>query len=63
MLDCYENGMEINLEKEVNTNFENEIYTAINKCTSGKLREIKDMLPNEVSYFDIKYYTIKININ
>lgn len=63
LLDCYENGMEINLEKEVNTNFENEIYTAINKCTSGKLREIKDMLPNEVSYFDIKYYTIKININ
>ena len=63
LLDCYENGMEINLEKEVNTNFENEIYTAINKCTSGKLREIKDMLPNEVSYFDIKYYIIKININ
>lgn len=61
LLDCYENGININLEKEVNANFENEIYKAINKCSSGRLREIKDMLPNEVSYFDIKYYLIKIN--
>lgn len=61
LLDCYENGVNIDLEKEVNTNFENEIYTAINKCSSGKLREIKDMLPDEISYFDIKYYLIKID--
>lgn len=61
LLDCYENGLIIDLEKEVNIRFENEIYKAINKCNSGRLREIKDMLPNEVSYFDIKYYLIKIN--
>lgn len=62
LLDCYENDMDINLVKEVNTKFENEIYMAINKCASGRLREIKDMLPEEVSYFDIKYYIIKMNI-
>ncbi len=61
LLDCYENGIDINLAKEVNTNFEDEIYNAINRCNSGKLREIKDMLPDEVSYFDIKYYIIKMN--
>ena len=61
LLDCYENDLIIDLEKEVNIRFENEIYKAINKCNSGRLREIKDMLPNEVSYFDIKYYLIKIN--
>lgn len=61
LLNCFENGMDIDLESVVNSKFENEIYDAISKCSSGKLREIKDMLPDEVSYFDIKYYLIKIN--
>lgn len=60
LLDCFESGMDINLESVVNGKFENEIYDAINKCNSGKLREIKDILPDEVSYFDIKYYIIKM---
>lgn len=62
LLDCYESGMDINLECMVNTKFENEIYSAINMCNSGRLREIKDMLPEEVSYFDIKYYIINMDI-
>ena len=61
LLDCYESGMDINLEDVVNTKFENDICNAINMCSSGRLREIKDMLSEEVSYFDIKYYIIKIN--
>lgn len=61
LLNCFENGMDIDLESVVNSKFENEIYDAISKCSSGKLREIKDMIPDEVSYFDIKYYLIKIN--
>lgn len=61
LLDCYENGMDINLESVVNSKFESEIYDAINSCSSGKLREIKDMLPDSVSYFDIKYYLIKMD--
>lgn len=61
LLDCYESGMDINLEDIVNTKFENDIYNAINMCSSSRLREIKDMLPEEVRYFDIKYYLIKIN--
>lgn len=60
LLDCFENGMDIDLESVANSKFENEIYSAISKCSSAKLREIKDMLPDEVSYFDIKYYIIKM---
>lgn len=62
LLDCYENGMDINLENEINTQFENDIYDAIRKCSSGKLREIKDLLIDDVSYFDIKYYLIKMKL-
>ncbi|MCI8361692.1 MAG: DNA helicase RecQ [Clostridia bacterium] len=61
LLDCFENDMDIYLESLVNSKFENEIYEAINKCSSGRLREIKDMVSGEVSYFDIKYYIIKMN--
>ena len=59
LLDCYEKNMEINLEKDVNSNFEKEIYEAINNWNGEKLRDLKDVLPEEVSYFDIKYYVIK----
>lgn len=60
LLDCYENNMEINLEKYLNTSFENQICEKIKECSSGKLRDIKDSLPIQVSYFDIKYYLIKL---
>jgi len=59
LLDCYERDMDINLEKDVNSNFENEIYTAIKNWNAEKLRDLKDSLPDDVSYFDIKYYLIK----
>lgn len=59
LLDCYEKDMEINLEKHVNINFEDEIYKAIKIWNGEKLRDLKDMLPEDVSYFDIKYYVIK----
>lgn len=61
LLDCYEKNMEIDLEKDVNCNFEKEIYEAIKNWNGEKLRDLKDLLPEEVSYFDINYYLIKYN--
>lgn len=61
LLDCFEKGMDISLEKEVSFEFENEIYEAIKKCESGLLRDIKSSVPEEVSYFDIKYFLIRMN--
>lgn len=51
--------MDITLEKYVNTSFKDEIYMAIKNWTGEKLRDLKDSLPDDVSYFDIKYYLIK----
>ena len=59
LLSCFETGMDIDIEKEVNTKFENIIYDAIEKLGFEKLRPLKDELPEEVSYFDIHYYVIK----
>lgn len=61
LLDCYEKNMNINLEKEVNCKFEKIICEVIESSKFEKLRDIKDRLPNEVSYFDIKYYLINMN--
>lgn len=59
LLDCYEKNMEISLEKYVNSNFKDDIYKAIENWNGEKLRDLKDMLPDSVSYFDIKYYIIE----
>lgn len=59
LLKCYELGMEINLNDYINSNFETAIYNAIDTLGTEKLRPLKDALPEEVSYFDIKYYIIK----
>ena len=59
LLKCYEDDMEIDLEKDIKVNFENQIYDAINKVGCDRLRPLKDILPSEVRYFDIEYYVIK----
>lgn len=59
LLDCYEKNMDISLEKYVNSNFKDDIYKAIQNWNGEKLRDLKDMLPDGVSYFDIKYYIIE----
>ena len=62
LIKCLELGMEIELEKEIQTQFENIIYEAIDKVGTEKLRPIKDILPENVNYFDIRYYIAKMNI-
>ena len=59
LLKCYEDGMDVDIEKEINTKFEGQIYEAIRKIGIEKLKPLKEALPEEVSYMDIKYYILK----
>lgn len=61
LIKCYELGMDIDLEKEIQTQYENDILKVINEIGTEKLKPIKEALPEDVSYFDIKYYIIKFN--
>lgn len=63
LLKCYENDLDIDLTRCINTPYENDIVSAITKLGSEKLRPLKDILPEEVSYFDIKYYVLKFSKN
>ena len=56
LIDCLEKGMDLNLTKYVHTEFKTEIEKAINDIGIEKLKPIKEALPEEVSYFDIRYY-------
>lgn len=62
LVKCFELGMEIDLEKEINTNYENLICDTIKKVGTEKLRAIKDALPYDVTYLDIKYYIAKLGL-
>lgn len=59
LLKCLELGKSINLSNYVNSNFEKDILAAIEKIGYDRLKPLKELLPDEVSYFDIKYYVIK----
>lgn len=56
LIDCFEKGMDLNLEKYVHTEYRDEILKAIEEIGTEKLKPIKEALPEDVSYFDIKYY-------
>lgn len=63
LIDCYKDGMEIDLEKEIHTQYEKEICNMIHFMKGALLRDIKAALPYEVTYFDINYYIAKIEKN
>lgn len=58
LLKCYENGMEINLGEYINEDFRDDVYCAIEQVGYERLRDIKDLVPVEVDYFNIKYFVI-----
>lgn len=60
LLKCYEDDFEIDLEKDIHTDFKDVIYEAILANGTEKLKPLKDILPDKVSYMDIKYYIIKL---
>lgn len=59
LVKCYELEMDIDLSKDVNMEFEELIYNAINTLGFEKLRPLKDYLPSNVSYLDINFFVIK----
>lgn len=60
LIECFKDGMEIDLEKEVHTQYEKEICNMIHFMKGALLRDIKAALPYEVTYFDINYYIAKL---
>lgn len=62
LIDCYKEGMEINLEKDIHTQYEKEICNMIHFMKGARLRDIKANLPFEVTYLDINYYIAKLSI-
>ncbi|MEG1204540.1 MAG: DNA helicase RecQ [Clostridia bacterium] len=58
-LKLYLDGKKIEIEKYINTQSANIIIEAISKLGEEKLKPIKDALPENINYFDIKYYIAK----
>lgn len=59
LLKCYELGMDLNIEKDINIQYKDIIFDAIKHLGIEKLNPLKTYLPNDVSYFDIKYFIIQ----
>lgn len=59
LIKCYEFDMDIDLSKDVNLQFKDLIYQAIDELGFEKLRPLKDALPSGISYFDINYFVAK----
>lgn len=59
LLDCYKDGMDIDLEKEIHTQYKDVIFDAIRKFGTEKLKPLKEAVPEEVSYLDIRYYILE----
>ena len=58
LLHCFENEININLEKDIQIQYKEEIYKAIDEIGFERLRPLKDILPSSVSYLDIRYFII-----
>lgn len=63
LLKCYEADFDVDLEKNVQTQFKDDILNAINLIGIEKLKPLKDALPSQVTYFDINYYVIQYKKN
>jgi len=59
LVDCYKNGMDINLDSLIPKEYEQQILDAIKVHGNEKLKAIKDELPNEISYGAIKFVICK----
>lgn len=59
LLKCFELGMEIDINKYVQFEYENIIMEKIKEIGFDKLKPLKEALPDCVSYFDIHYFIIR----
>ena len=58
LLKCFEIGMEIDIDKYVQFEYEDIIIEKIKEIGFDKLKPLKEALPDSVSYFDIHYFII-----
>ena len=56
LIKCLNEGLEVDLSKEIHSEFKDVILDAISKNGTERLRPLKDLLPDEITYFDIHYY-------
>jgi ATP-dependent DNA helicase RecQ len=61
LISCLETGMDIDIEKDINTQFKEEIINAIQTIGTQKLKPIKEALNTQITYFDIRYYIFYLN--
>lgn len=59
LVKCYELGLAIDITKDIHTEFEKEIFHAIDEFGFDTLKILKENLPNQVNYFDIRYFVAK----
>lgn len=60
---CFSEGLEINLEGVMDEDIEKKIAEAIAQVGGHYLKSIKEALPREISYFDIKLTLLKRSID
>jgi len=59
---CFSEGLEIKFSDMIDEDIERQILEAIEKVGAQYLRLIKEELPEEISYYDIKKVLLKISI-
>ncbi len=56
ILQCFEEGMEVNTEAFLSDEERKMIELAVEKTGGEKLKPIKEELPDDISYFQIKVF-------
>ncbi|ERJ11957.1 DNA helicase RecQ [Haloplasma contractile] len=62
LFECFKEGYEIDFDRFINKDFETEIVDVIKEVGGAKLKPIKEALPDEVTYTDIKFTISKYNL-
>lgn len=63
LIKCYEMDLNSDIIKDIQTQYETAILKAIDEFGIQKLKILKENLPNQVSYLDIRYYIAKYQKN
>lgn len=60
LIQCIQNGMKVDYSIVLPEKYMNDLEKAVAEVGPGKLKPIKELLPEEVSYFMIKVYLLKL---
>lgn len=58
----YQSGIVSNIDCLIHIQYKDEIVKAINEHISNGLKAVKEVLPEEVTYFDIRYFLYELGI-